>query len=340
MTDWNPERFALKKDNLVKRSAIIKAIRRFFDDQGFSEVETPILQVCPVMDAHIHGFRTELKGMDLNPLRTLYLHTSPEFEMKMLMVAGLEKLYQICHVFRNGDDTTRHSPEFTMIEWYRTHADYTAIMEDCVGLLRACATAAGTQTLRYKDMVCDPFAEWERLTLQQAFENYADIDLQAFLDDKQAFAAEITKKLGIRVAGDDHWDDLFFRVMDAKIEPRLGMGRPTILCEYPASMASLSRKKPGDPRFAERFELYACGIELANAFSELTDAKEQRQRFHAEMDLKEQIYGERYPLDEDFLAALEHGMAESGGIALGIDRLVMLAVGAEDIDQVLWCGKP
>lgn len=333
---WKPENFKEKQPYLTQRGALIKAVRAYFDGEGFQEVETPILQICPVMDAHIHGFATDLKGIDLKTERTMYLHTSPEFAMKKLMVAGIPKLYQICHVFRNGEGSRRHSPEFTMIEWYRAPGDYTDIMSDCEGLLRSCAETLGIKEYRFEEHICDPFQEFERLSLEEAFKKYADIDLGAFLEDKAAFRAEIVAKTGLHTADDDGWDDLFFRVMDAKIEPFLGMGRPTILYDYPVSMASLSRKKQEDPRYAERFELYVCGIELANAFSELTDAEEQAKRFKEEMDYKEKLYGERYPVDEDFIDALRYGLPESGGIALGIDRLVMLATGADDIQKVMW----
>jgi len=336
---WHPENFNKKRPFLEARQAIIREIRAFFDRQGFYEVETPILQICPVIDAHIRAFATDLRGVDGQIARPLYLHTSPEFAMKKLMVAGVERLYQICHVFRNAEDTARHSPEFTMIEWYRTGADYTAIMDDCEGLLRACAQRAGIKEYRYKEYTCDPFLPFERLSVREAFIRYAGFDLAAYLDDVDAFRAQVAHT-GLRVAMDDHWDDLFFRVMDAMIEPKLDMGRPTFLCDYPIAMASLSAPKKDDPRFAERFELYVCGIELANAFTELTDAVEQRRRYHLEMEIKERLYGERYPLDEDFIAALDYGLPPSGGIALGVDRLIMLATGRGDINDVLWCEKP
>lgn len=333
---WHPTQFSQKKPNLAVRCAIMKAIRGYFDAQGFEVVETPILQVCPVMDAHIHAFRTELKGVDLSVQSTPYLHTSPEFDMKKLLVAGMEKIYQICPVFRNAEGSKRHRCEFTLVEWYRTKADYTHIMKDCEGLIRACMAATDTTTMKFKEHECDPFIEWERLSVVDAFDKYAGLDLVAMLDDKTVFRQAV-KDLGLHTAEDDGWDDLFFRVMDAKIEPFLGMTAPTFLYDYPIAMASLSKPKENDPRFAERFELYVCGIELANAFSELTDAKEQLRRYHLEMDEKERLYGERYPLDEEFIAALEHGLPESGGIALGVDRLVMLVCGADDIQDVIWC---
>lgn len=336
---WQPPKYKEKLPFLKSRMALTRAIRAFFDNQEFYEVETPILQVCPVMDAHIHGFKTELKGLDLKRERDLYLHTSPEFAMKKLLVAGLPRIYQLCHVFRNGEGSRLHSPEFTILEWYRAQADYHAIMEDCIGLLRHCAQDLQVNVYTHKGLNCDPFGDWEKLSVAGAFERYASIRLGDYLEDRNDFAAAIAGQ-GIRVAADDRWDDLFFRVMAEKIEPNLGMGVPCILYDYPVSMASLSRRKPEDPRFAERFELYVCGIELANAFSELTDEAEQEKRYHEEMAIKKALYGETYPLDEDFIAALKYGLPESGGIALGVDRLAMLASGADDIEKVLWAGKP
>lgn len=339
MNWWEPEHFNRKRPYLEQRMKLLKAVRTWFDAQGFFEVETPILQVCPVMDTHIHAFSTDIKGVDLQKRGTLYLHTSPEFAMKKLMVAGVDPLYQICHVFRNGEGSRLHSAEFTMIEWYRAHVGYEAIMDDCIALLRHCAELCKFNRYRHRQFTSDPFVEWQRLSVVEAFDYYAELDLLAWLDDRDGFAHKI-RDLGLHTAEDDRWDDLFFRVMGEKIEPHLGMERPTILYDYPVSMASLSRPKPSDPRLAERFELYVCGIELANAFGELTDPYIQRTRFREEMAMKRTLYGEDYPVDEDFLKALEYGLPESGGIALGIDRLAMLASDAEDIEQVLWAGKP
>jgi lysyl-tRNA synthetase class 2 len=339
MAWWHPHVFETQKPFLEARMRLLKAVRAYFDDLGFWEVETPILQVCPVMDTHIHAFKTDILGLDLQKERELYLHTSPEFAMKKLMVAGIPNLYQICHVFRNGEGSRLHSAEFTMIEWYRAPGGYEDIMADCEGLLRYCAKILGVTEYKYNGHSADPFKPWQRLSLDEAFRTMADIPLSDYLDDRDAFSAAIAAT-GIRVAADDRWDDLFFRVMAEKIEPHLGMGVPTILYDYPASMASLSRRKPTDPRFAERFELYVCGVELGNAFGELTDPIEQKKRFHEEMELKNKLYGEVYPLDEDFIKALEFGLPESGGIALGIDRLAMLITNAEKIEQILWAGKP
>lgn len=335
---WHPHNFEKKKQNLQIRMQVIKALRKFFDEQGFWEVETPALQTMPSADMHIHGFKTEYFGADLKKARDYYLHTSPEFGMKKLMVAGVTDLYQICKVYRNGEGSKLHSPEFTMLEWYRAGADYRDIMKDCERLLRAIAKTLKIEKFRYGDMSCNPYETMRHYSVAQAFFKYAGIDLNIALESRNAFAM-LVKKQGIRIVDSDNWDDIFHAVMAEKIEPHLGQGAPAILYDYPVSMACLS-KKAKDERFAERFELYVCGVELANAFTELTEPAEQRQRFEQEMKAKQAQYGFSYPVDEDFLSALEYGMPEAAGIALGVDRLVMLACGADDIENVLWTGKP
>ncbi len=335
MSWWLPHNFAEKRPYLEGRARVIKALRGFFDDKGFTEVDTPILQVCPVMDTHIHAFRTDLKNLDLSQRKTMYLQTSPEFDMKKLLVAGMDKIYQICPVFRNAEGSALHSPEFTLLEWYRAGADYRVLMDDSVDILRSTADSLGIQNYTYKGITSDPFKEWQKFSVCDAFMEFTKIDLALYLDDVSGFSDAISE-LDVRVTPKDSWDDLFHAVMAEKIEPYLGVGVPTILYDYPVSMAALSRKKPDDPRFAERFELYVCGVELANAYSELTDAAEQRARYTSEMALKQTLYGETYPPDEEFFSALEHGLPESAGIALGVDRLVMLSLGVENIDDVLW----
>jgi lysyl-tRNA synthetase class 2 len=336
---YHPTIFEKKVPALKARSALVRAVREFFDSRGFWEVETPALQVMPCADKHIHGFKTVLWGADLKARETLYLHTSPEFDMKKLLVAGAKDIYQLCKVYRNGESTKRHSPEFTLLEWYRAGGDYRAMMADCESLLRLSAEKLGISHYRFDNHKADPFAEWQKISVAEAFERYAGLDLGAYLKDTARFNAAIAAS-GIRTAPDDAWDDLFFRVMAEKIEPHLGMDVPAILYDYPADMACLSRKNANDSRYAERFELYVCGVELANAFSELTDAAEQRKRFEQEMKDKQALYGFSYPVDEEFLAALDYGMPEAGGCALGVDRLCMLAVGAGDISDILWTRKP
>lgn len=336
---WRPEVFASRRAMLEARTKAVAATRAFFAAEGFVEVETPCLQVSPGLEPHLKAFATRLDE-PLGGQRPLYLHTSPEFTMKKLLVAGVPRLFQLARVFRNGERSDTHHPEFTMLEWYRAGASLDRLMDDTAELVRACARAVGADALRRGNVSCDPFAPWQRLSVAEAFALHAGIDVLAstpdpWAPDRDALAAEAVR-IGISVSDFDSWEDVFFKVMLDRIEPHLGFGVPTILHSYPVSMAALSRPSPADPRVAERFEAYVCGVELCNAFGELTDAAEQRRRFAADMDLKERLYGERYPVDEDFLAALDHGMPDAAGIALGFDRLIMLLTGAAAIDEVLW----
>ena len=324
---WAPERHADRRPFLIGRGAITRALRAWFEAQGFIEVETAALQVSPGNEAHLHAFATEALTID-GAARPLYLHTSPEFACKSLLAAGERRIFSLGKVWRNRERGPLHHPEFTMLEWYRAGDPYEAIMADCAALMRRAAEAAGARELTWRGATCDPFVEPERLTVAEAFDRYAGVDL---FGDLPAQA----RAQGMRVADDDVWADVFSKIIVEKVEPNLGFGRPTILCEYPVSEAALARPKAGDPRVAERFELYACGVELANCFGELTDPAEQRARFEAEMAEKQRVYGERYPIDEDFLAALAH-MPEASGGALGFDRLVILATGARRIEDVLW----
>ena len=341
MTDtpwWDTRRHADRRPALLARNRIQQAIRRWFDSDGFTEVDPCALQVSPGNEAHLHAFACDAIGND-GSVRRMYLHTSPEFAMKKLLAAGEDRIFAFAHVWRNRERGARHSPEFTMLEWYRAGQDYTVLMQDCAALLQAAVRAAGTDALRRGEAVCDPFAPLERLSVADAFARHAGIDLLATLSpdgapDRNALAAQVAAA-GMRVDAGDSWSDLLAAVLVQRVEPHLGHGRLTVLDRYPAPEAALARRCPDDPRLAERFELYACGVELANGFGELTDPVEQRRRFQADMDLKERLYGERYPLDEGFLAALAV-MPDAAGIALGFDRLAMLATGAPRIDDVIW----
>jgi lysyl-tRNA synthetase class 2 len=313
-------------------------VRGWFEARGFEETETAALQVSPGNEAHLHAFASEAISPD-GSKRPLYLRTSPEFAAKSLLAAGETRIFELARVWRNRERGPLHHPEFTLLEWYRAGAPYETLMDDCAALLALAAETTGTKTLRFAGREADPFAAPERITVAQAFQAYAGIDLLATVDasggtDREGLAAAAARA-GVRVAADDTWADIFSRVLVQSVEPRLGEGRATILCEYPTAEAALARPKALDPRVAERFELYACGVELANCFGELTDAAEQRRRFEAEMAEKARVYGESYPIDEDFLAALADMPAASGG-ALGFDRLVMLAAGAMHIEQVIW----
>lgn len=335
---WNPQVHADRRPVLMMRCRVVAGLRAYFATRDFVEVETAALQVSPGNETHLSAFSTQISHPDGGGA-PLHLHTSPEFACKKLLAAGETRLVTFARVFRNGERSSLHHPEFTMLEWYRARADYTELMDDCAALVACAAEHAGTRRLDHRGRQADPFATFERLTLAQAFSEHAGIDLLATMTPDgatdRAALADATAGAGLRVAHDDTWSDLFSRVLVARIEPHLGIGRPTILYEYPACEAALARRSARDPRVAERFELYACGVELANAFGELTDPVEQRRRFEAEMTEKTRIYGEAYPIDEEFLAALVH-MPEASGIALGLDRLIMLLGGAPRIEDVIW----
>ncbi|MEH2569523.1 EF-P lysine aminoacylase EpmA [Bradyrhizobium sp. AZCC 2289] len=333
---WSAARHADRKPFLMARSAITKAVRAWFDEQGFAEVETAILQVSPGNETHLHAPRTELTCAD-GTRATRYLRTSPEFAAKKLLAAGEAKIFEFARVFRDRERGDLHLPEFTMLEWYRANAPYDAIMADSIVVIAHAAQATGIGRFSFRGRTADPFAEPELLTVAAAFERFAGIDLLATIAEGEGDRAQLAAaaKTRVRIADDDTWSDIFSKVLVEHVEPRLGQGRLTVLFEYPTPEAALARAKAADPRVAERFEVYACGVELANGFGELTDAAEQRHRFDLAMDEKARRYGERYPLDDDFLDAVA-AMPESSGIALGFDRLVMLASGALRIDQVVW----
>jgi elongation factor P--(R)-beta-lysine ligase len=333
---WSATRHADIRPFLAARSAITKAIRAWFDEQGFAEVETGILQVSPGNETHLHAPRTELTSAT-GALATRYLRTSPEFACKKLLAAGEPRIFEFARVFRDRERGDLHLPEFTMLEWYRADAAYDAVMADSVVIIAHAAQATGIGRFSFRGRSADPFAVPELLTVAAAFERFAGIDLLATVaggeGDRAGLAAAARTR--VRIADDDTWSDIFSKVLVEHIEPNLGQGRLTVLFEYPAPEAALARAKASDPRVAERFEIYACGVELANGFGELTDAQVQRRRFMQAMDEKARRYGERYPLDEDFLDAVAK-MPEASGVALGFDRLVMLAGGALRIDQVVW----
>ena len=336
---WHPARFAERRPVLAARARILAALRVFFVERDFLEVETPALQVSPGLEPHLMAFSTELVGP--HGERTVrHLHTSPEFAMKKLLVAGLPRIFQIAHVFRNGERGATHHPEFAMLEWYRAGAGYRDLMADCEALLGAALAAAAAPLFIRQGRSCDPRLPWQRLTIAEAFARFCGIDILATAPDPAAprldLLAAAARHIGVAPHAGDDWEDLFFRIFLDRIEPALGSPAPTILCDYPLALAALARPKPDDRRLAERFELYVCGLELATAFGELTDAAAQRARFAVDRARKRALYGYDYPVDEEFLAALAQGLPESAGIALGVDRLVMLATGAATIEEVLW----
>lgn len=335
---WRADVHADRRPRLLLRNRIVAAMRAWFADRDFVEIDPAALQVSPGNETHLHAFSTDEIGI-AGERRPLHLHTSPEFALKKLLAAGEVRLFALAHVFRNRERGPLHHPEFTMLEWYRADESYGAAMDDTVALVRLAAESAGRRLATFRGRRCDLTATPERLAVADAFQALAGIDLVATLADDGEGQPDALRSAcaaaGIRTAADDTWSDMFSRVLVERIEPRLGEGRPTLLDRYPIPEAALARPTPDDARLAERFELYVCGVELANGFGELTDPIEQRRRFEADMDEKARLYGERYPVDEAFIAALAR-MPEASGVALGLDRLVMLAAGAERVADVIW----
>jgi lysyl-tRNA synthetase class 2 len=334
---WTPALHADRRPFLLARGRIAARLRQWFAEHDFFEVETGILQPSPGNETHLHAFATELRGPDGASVQR-YLRTSPEFACKKLLAAGERRIFDFARVFRNRERTALHAPEFTLLEWYRANEPYDVLMQDCAALLALAAEGAAVTRFSFRDRSIDPSLPPERVSVAEAFQRHAGVDLLVTLEGEQTDRdglAAAAQSAGVQIADDDRWADIFSRVLVEKIEPKLGIGRATILDQYPAVLSALARPSPHDARVAERFELYACGVELANGFGELNDPKEQRRRLTEEMAEKKRRYGESYPLDEDFLAALG-AMPAASGIALGFDRLVMLVTGASRIDQVLW----
>jgi elongation factor P--(R)-beta-lysine ligase len=333
---WTPEIHAGRRPILLARGRIVAGLRAWFATHDFVEVETACLRVSPGNETHLHAFTTSMVNPD-GSSAPLYLRTSPEFACKKLLAAGEPRIVEFARSFRNRERGALHHPEFTLLEWYRTHEPYDVLIDDCIAIVREAAQLTQTRQFAFRGRTADPFKEPERLTVAEAFARFARIDILATLApgaaDRDRFA-RAAQDAGIRIAEDDRWADIFSRVLVERIEPNLGIGRATILDQYPAVLSALARRG-GDPRVAERFELYLCGMEIANGFGELTDPAEQRRQLEQEMAEKQRRYGERYPIDEDFLAALAY-MPPACGVALGLDRLVMLATGASRLDQVLW----
>jgi elongation factor P--(R)-beta-lysine ligase len=323
---WHPRRLEARLPFLRRRAVLTSATRRFFAGRDYLEVETPYAVPVPGEEVHLRAFATGREHTD-GVIEPLWLHTSPEFAMKRLLAGGSGPIFQLARVWRNGEGSALHAPEFTMLEWYRPGADMNSLIDETTELLRE-VLPQDVSVLG----VSNSLARTERLTVAEAFDRYVGADVLATEGDAPALAAQA----GSRLRENETWEDLFFRLLLDRIEPNLGRSHPTFLTHWPAAQAVLARRDPADPRVAERFELFVCGIELANAFVELTDPVEQRERFVADRERRHALYGPDWEMDEDFLAALAVGLPQCAGIALGFDRLAMIASGASRIGQVLW----
>ena len=315
MADWRP---SASLDTLVIRARLLQRIRAFFQARGVLEVETPLLCRAAVTDPHLESFVVQQPSQG----SPRYLHTSPEFAMKRLLAAGSGSIYQVCKVFRQGEAGRQHNPEFSMLEWYRLDLDHHQLMDEVESLVRELLD--GYRTL----------AASHRITYREAFQRHAKLDpLTASITELQT----TVKQYGIEVIGldDSHADPWLDLLMTHVVEPALPQDGPVFIYDYPASQAVLSRIRRSDPPVAERFELYLGGMELANGFHELLDAQEQHQRFIADLATRASTGLPVVPVDEHFLAALAAGLPPCAGVALGVDRLVMLAAGVKTIAEVL-----
>jgi lysyl-tRNA synthetase class 2 len=331
---WHPEAFAARLPFLERRAQLTAATRAFFTDRGYREVETPALVPAPGAEVHLRAFATRYEAhLGQGASRDLWLRTSPELALKRLLVAGAGPVFELARVWRNGETSPRHAPEFTMLEWYRPGLGFDGLMAETEDYVRAVAPPI----VAHGAVTTDLSLAFERITMAEAFDRWCNgLDILATEGDATRLHAA-SQAAGFATRADEGWEDLFFRLLLEHIEPQLGRGRATFLTHWPAPQAALARRDPADPRAALRFELFVAGLELANAFDELTDAGEQRARFIADTTERRRISGERgWEVDEDFLAALEHGMPATSGIALGFDRLAMLVAGAREIADVMW----
>lgn len=322
-------------DKYRMRERVFSAIREFFAAEGFLEVETPLLVPVPSIEPNLEVFETNLLDERRRSARA-FLITSPEYALKKLLAAGLPKIFQLAKCFRNAEGRSRlHNLEFTMLEWYRTQTTYTQIMKDCENLLchiaRKCLP---TKHLSYQGNTIDLSAPWERISVRQAFKKYAQVSVFDLFEKEQR--SRIARQKGYSVDETTTGEELFHQIFLNEIEPKLGFGKPTILYDYPSALSSLARVSPKDASVVERFEFYICGIELGNAFSELTDEEEQRNRFQADHQERQKLGKTEYPLDEEFLDALESGIPECAGIAVGVDRIVMLFADVPAVAQTLF----
>ncbi|QDH16353.1 EF-P lysine aminoacylase EpmA [Swingsia samuiensis] len=312
---------------LQQRAHMMRATRSFFDQRGYTEVETPYAVSTPGEEVHLRCFKTELETPD-GRHEPRFLHTSPEFAMKRIVAATKLPIYQLARVWRNGEASNTHAPEFTMLEWYAPYVNLDGLMEETEAFVKALLPERVYREGQWISLD----APFERVTVQDAFLRYVGLDILATDGDADVLA----KQAGIRLRTGETWEELFFRLLLERIEPRIGREKPTFLTHWPVEQAALSKKDPTDSRVALRFELYIGGIELANAFEELTDSQEQKERFEKDRAHRLRIHSDQdWPLDEAFLKSLE-ALPPCSGIALGFDRLVMLATGAPSIRDVLW----
>ena len=315
------------------RARILRSIRRFFDSKGFLEIDAPLLTPCPTLDANIRSIQSVAHD-NRNESKPMFLHTSPEHAMKKLLAAGADRIYFLGKVFRDGECTRLHNPEFTMLEWYRSEATYEDIINDTQEVVHAVANDVfDAEHLKYQGKKIDLSLPWDRITLRDLFVHETGIDLENYRTADSL--KEAAASLDVHYQEDDDWETLFFRIFLEKIERKLGFPKPVFLLDYPLSMGLMARRKPENPRWVERAEIYIAGLECANGYSELTHPDEQKKRFLEERRKKTASDNASHPIDWDLISALESGLSPCAGMALGVDRLVMLLTDKTDIQDVL-----
>lgn len=322
--DWNVFRL---------REKVCRSVRTFFQSRKFLEIESPLLTPFPTLDSNIHSLRTDFTD-PLNRTHRMYLHTSPEYSMKKLLAAGSGNIFFLGKTFRDREMTNRHNPEFTLVEWYRIDADYRDIQQDTEDLIRFVADEVlSKESWTYGGKDIDLSTPWKRMTVQELFRDKAGIDLDCCRDAKSL--CDSAKKSGMYCRPSDDWETLFFRIFLEAIEPGLGFPSPVFVTDYPVRLGLMARRKPDDPEWVERTELYLGGLELANGYTELTDPAEQKLRLAEELRKKADEGFADYRMDDELIRALELDLPPCAGIALGLDRLIMLLADKQDIREVL-----
>ena len=337
MTNWQKIKDQTQLlDKFLVREKVIDGIRAFFKAQNFHEVETPLMVKYPGTEPFLEVFQTELKLAD-GRNESAFMLTSPEFAMKKLVAAGLPKIFQICKSFRNGEGlSSKHNPEFTILEWYRAEADYEEVMRDCEKLLQDLSlnlSPSQGKDFFYQGKKYDLRSPWPHISVAEAFARWVGVNTDELFEQNKLLA--VAKKHGFNVSEQNTWEELYNQLFLNLIEPEIAkFNTPVIIYDYPAEQAAYSRLKRTNPRFAERFEFYVAGIELGNAFSELVDAEAQEKKFKEDLALRKKLGKTDYGLDQDYLDALKSGLPKTGGIAVGVDRLVMLLADAASIEEV------
>lgn len=338
MAWWNKDKLEDKMPFLLERQKIKQAINVWFAENSFQEVETAQLQFSPGNEVHLLGLSTIFTSPDLIS-KELFFATSPEFSHKKLIAGGMERIYEFARVFRNRDLSKIHSPEFTMLEFYRTNCDWFQIIDDAIKLCQIGANSIGIDKYRFGGIEIDVQAKPKYIKVADAFKEYANIDLNAMLDENgNGLRDEFAKSaisIGLNIDETDDWSNIFTKILIAKIEPHLGKDAICVFYEYPYPEGALAQRCKNNKKFVERFEIYICGLEIANGFGELIDNIEQRKRFEIAMKKQYEIYGKSYNIDEDLLKAIAN-MPPTCGIAIGFDRLIMVLSGARNINDVLW----